>query len=155
MMFETVPFKKQIYLDLYNKLLSVQKSYEEVDIQLREKIISLIPRDETDIARLDLLKHQLEVVGLNKEKLEEIRYWCNLAVLTEGSLISSDELSNLIVSLEGLVLVASNEAKGTDPSIIIWAEEKVVVFQGALDILYRILEHKLQRKLDTGMVKLQ
>ena len=76
-------------------------------------------------------------------------------MLTEGALIGDDELSATILMTEELLAVADKELENTKDEIIeTWAQEKISIMNETLEALYGILEHKTQRKLETGTKKI-
>lgn len=148
-------FKKQIHKDLYMSILQLQRSYLNVAEQLSKQCNLLIPKTEDDVKRLGEIEQQVQVAQLNYAKLEEIKYWTSLTMLTDGALVSDDELTAALCMVEELYEVAQHESNSPEQEIAEWAKKKLDIFEKVNNGLYAMFDHKKNRKEALGEITIQ
>lgn len=147
--------KKEIHREMFTGLLQLQSSYVNVSEQLTKQYHLLIPKNEAEVERLGALEQQIQVAKTNNGKIEEIKYWTSIALLTDGALITDDELMGAILSSEELIRVAQQESQSEEPDIITWAKDKLAILERVNRALYDVMDHKMHRKEELGEITLQ
>lgn len=149
-------WKRRVYSQIYTKLVNMQNSYRGIAKNLSQTFYATVPRNKEEIYQLDAIEKQIRVAEQNCKTLEEVKYWSTMALLTEGSLIKDEELTGAILMLEDLLHVADKERRmSDDESILVWANDKIEIIEDTLQVLYGVLEHKTNRALETGEIKIQ
>jgi hypothetical protein len=147
--------RKEAFINIFSKLVDVQNSYRGIVKHLSQRLHTIIPKTTEEVKLLDGLEQQVSVAERNIDKLEEVKFYCSLALLTEGALIQDNELTIAILTLEELIETARSEVQIEDEYIKNWAQEKMLTFEDARNSLLSVMTHKVDRKKEIGEIQLQ
>lgn len=153
-MLEVITEKKRAYTKLYNNIVKIQSSYIKMSNYLNREIAAMVPSNRYEVKKLDAMEAQLQAADSNIDRFEEIKFWFNLAVLSEGALMSSTEIATLIDMIETAITTAEKEAE-IDQTLETWANQKITTLSTISQILTEIVDHKVNKKISTGEIKLQ
>lgn len=152
---ETVHQKRQLYERVYTSLTNVQRSYGNITQQLSKFIGVAIPKTPEDVEILDGAQRNIVVANDSIVRVEDIKFVCGLAIISDSALVTAEEISFVIESLEELLATAGREQKAEDASIVEWASMKEKCFLEVQKVLFELLSYKLKRQVHFNMTELQ
>jgi len=139
--------RRRIYEQVYHDISSIQKSYSLIAQEISRSIGASIPSNKKEVFNLDIAEEQIVIANNNIQYLEEIKYTCGLAFLSEGALVELEELSKAINSLAEFIEICDKEGHTVDDEIYEWAMTKKAYFFKTKEALLDIMSYKLKRKL--------
>ena len=155
MSLEKLNHKRLAYEQVYVDLTDIQRSYEKIAQHLVKFANTTIPKNPEEVALIDSANRNIKLASDNIARVEDIKFICGLAILTDGSMATPQEIAFVIESLEELILTAENEKKVGDEAIIEWAEMKERYLKEAKRILFELLNYKLNRQVYFKQTELQ
>jgi len=147
-------YKREAYDLIFTKIVAVQETYHALIREMIKGISSTIPSSQDDVNRIDLAEDQIDLMSTHVGKLEDLKYFASLALLSEGSLITLDELGYALSSIDQMAAVATLETKSDQGFIRSWAKQKLELFEQATEILNQILDHKIKRRHKIGEIEI-
>jgi hypothetical protein len=144
--------RREVYTRVVYNLSDIQASYRKI-IRYLDKRAADPYIDES--LRLELEK-QIDIAIKNIERLESIKYFSSLALLTEGVLVTDEEISEIVISLEELMNICDFERDQSDEiTVQNWAEEKKNIYDTLRQSLLAIFSYKLDHKKKLGGITVQ
>lgn len=143
-------YKRKVYEDIFSRIVSTQETYHNLTRELLKKISSAIPKTKEEVEMLTRSEAQIDVLNNHVGRLEDLKYFCSISLLSEGALITSEELSHTITLVEQLIIIAEMELESDETFVSDWADKKIDLFEQIREVLLQILEHKLRRKHKIG-----
>jgi hypothetical protein len=144
--------RRDTYAKVANSLSDIQASYRKIIRYLDRRSVG---QDVEETLRAELDK-QIEIATKNIERLELIKYFSSLALLTEGALVTDDEISEIILSLEELINVCDFEYGQSEESTVqYWADEKKNIYNTIKENLLSVLSYKIGHKKKLGEITIQ
>jgi hypothetical protein len=147
--------KRLVYEQVYVGLTNVQRSYEKISQHLIRFVDAAIPKTPEEVSLLDSASRNIKLASDNITRVEDVKFICGLAILTEGAMVTSEEISFIIESLNDLIVNSDNEKEVGDEAIVEWASMKKSCFQEVQRILFELLNYKLNRQVHFKKTELQ
>jgi len=141
--------KREAFEILYRNLTALQSSYQHLIHECAKQLGVLESLDES--SKYDDLNKNMQISKEACTRLERLKYHCALAILSEGSSISEDEISRSIEEASYLLEVAEIEITSSDEDIRTWALTKKDYLQEAKEVLLEILSFKIDTKVRRGL----
>jgi len=140
---------------IYNNLTSVQEMYRKMishfSRQLWE-IDEIDSKNKEKISLKNMFNKNIDLANDSLYRLEKIKYFSSIAILTEGSQISEEQLSDIIVDIDHLLNISELESKVPDKDLVDWVDEKIQYFKSTRNVFLQILGHKVKSKNKRGLV---
>lgn len=146
--------KRKIYEQIYSELTSIQRSYMSIAQQLSRHIED-IPSTPEEVKAIDYTESQITLANENIARIEEVKYVCSLAFLSDGALITSLEISAAINALDLFLDTAKIEKGAIDKTIASWAATKEINFKETRKILIDLLSYKMKRQVQFNRMEIQ
>lgn len=147
--------KRQLYEQVYTSLTNVQRSYENITQHLSKYIGVTIPKTPEDVEMLDGAHRNIIVANDSITRVEDVKFVCSLALLSDSALVSAQEISFIIETLDELLQTASREQKAGDDAVADWALMKEKCFLEVRKVLLELLNYKLKRQVHFNKTGLQ
>jgi hypothetical protein len=147
--------RKDAFTRIYSKLVDVQNSYRGISKQLSQTIHTMIPKNTEEVYQITALENQVNISERNIDRIEDLKFYCAISMLTEGALIDDNEITIAILLVEELIETARSEASSEDSYIKDWAADKMTIFENVRLGLLSIMTHKVDRKKDLGEINIQ
>jgi predicted nucleotide-binding protein (sugar kinase/HSP70/actin superfamily) len=147
--------KKYIFSEIFFKIVDVQNSYARIIKQLSKKIASFIPKDLKDYEELNILDQQVDAAERNFKSLEQVKYVVSLALLTESSQATDQEMMQTINLIDDLDKIAQIEVNSEDEILRSWALNKQELWLLIRENLLAMLNYKYMRKVELGELTVQ
>ena len=141
--------RRENFLIIQENLFRLQKTYFQAHSFLSQKLEALEPETEEDYLEWEELTIQLESCLSAIEKLEMIKNCLALGFLTEGSLITIEDLFKAIVLLEKFLTAVDEEKElllSDDEYYIDFLNNKSHQLAEVKDVLEQLLSYKLERR---------
>lgn len=141
--------RRENFLIIQENLFRLQKTYFQAHSFLSQKLEALEPETEEDYLEWEELTIQLESCLSAIEKLEMIKNCFALGFLTEGSLITIEDLFKAIVLLEKFLTAVDEEKElllSDDEYYIDFLNNKSHQLAEVKDVLEQLLSYKLERR---------
>jgi len=150
---KTSNYRRLVFEQVFKSLVDVQQAYHNLTRKLI-KASMLIPKDKQQVDELEHIDRQIEYLNSHISKLEQIKFYCSMTILTEGSVVTSTELGHAIELIELFLEFAYEERKSKEDFISSWALQKIELFEELSDIMLQIFESKTKRQQKVGEVKI-
>ena len=147
-------YRREVYEQIFGDIVSVQETYHNLTRELIKKTSVAVPQNEEEVRKLLVAEDQIKILNNHIGRLEDLKYLCSLTLLSEGSLITSEELGNTISLVEELIMIADQEGDSPEEFIADWAKTKLALYEKIRDVLFQILDHKMKRKQNIGEMDL-
>jgi predicted nucleotide-binding protein (sugar kinase/HSP70/actin superfamily) len=147
--------KKYIFSEIFFKIVDIQSSYARIIKQLSKKIASFVPKDLKDYEELNILDQQVDAAERNFKSLEQVKYVISLALLTESSQATDEEMMNTINLVDDLDKIAQIEVGSEDEILRSWALSKQELWLLIRENLLAMLNYKYMRKVELGELTVQ
>lgn len=147
--------KKYVFSEIYFKAVDIQSSYMRVVKQLTKKISSSIPKNLEDYEELNILEQQVDAAERNFKTIEQVKYVISLALLTESSQATDEEMMKTISLVEDLDKIAQIEVVSDDETLKTWALSKQELWETIRQNLLVMLNYKYMRKVELGEMTIQ
>ena len=147
--------KRQLYDKVYTSLTNVQRSYGSISQHLSKYIGVTIPKTPEDVAMLDAAHRNILIANDSITRVEDVKFICGLALLSDGALVGNEEVAIVIESLDELIFMADKEQEIGDIIVAEWAATKAKSFSEVKKVLLELLNYKLKRQTHFNKTELQ
>ena len=142
------------YTKIYTKIVIVQETYHNLVRELIKKIASLLPKNQVEYDLLTTIDAQIIAIDRHISKLEEIKYFLSLSVLTNGASIQDSDLTAALILIEEMTSIAKIELTSSETFVQSWATKKIELFDDAKEALYQVFQHKVERATKVGIINI-
>jgi len=147
-------YKREAYEMIFTKIVLIQETYHKLVRELIKSISSSIPASKQDVEKIIRAEEQVDILSAHIGKLEDLKYFSSLALLSEGGLITSEELGYAISSATEMINIAKIELESDESFIKNWAIQKIDLLEQIEEVMLQILDHKTKRKTKIGEIKI-
>lgn len=153
---EVFNHRREHYLLIMENLFKLQKTYSQAQNYLNIRVDQFIPKTEDEIEEWDLIADQIEACKSAIDKLESIKNCFSLGFLSEGGLITVEDLFKAVVLLEKFLEAVEEEKAAllsNEDYYLNFLNSKEAQLSNVKVILETLLEYKLERRHDFNQLE--
>jgi hypothetical protein len=133
---------------IYRNLASIQRNYNYVAQFLSKEVASVVPANQEDVENMDAIEEQIKTANQMSFQIEELKYYCSLAIVSDGVLIKEDEMSYALDIIDAHLSIADLEIESDDSYLREWAETKREHYVDVESVLLAILNDKIDHQVN-------